>query len=183
MAACRASKQQTAEAVSAANSGGAAGPDPSDFMPPPSLVSYARDGRCALFVGAGLSRPAGYPGWSQLMTEIVREVIPASLQSQLTDLLNQGKFADVADQCRHVLGSTRFFRCVRSLLGSSAKPPEATHRPIVDTPWKCIVTTNFDTLLEDAYTPYGAIAAFHVRPLGHNSCITVRCCSTGAFSF
>src|SRR5262245_12487204 len=117
-------------------------PDPTDLVPPPSLVSYARDGRCALFVGAGLSRPAGYPGWSQLMAEIVREVHPSSLQLELTGLLDQGKFAEVADQCRQLLGITHFYRLVRSLLGASAEPPEATHRPIVDTPWKCIVTTN-----------------------------------------
>ena len=48
---------------------------PADLVPSPSLVSYVREGRCALFVGAGLSRPAGYPDWHQLMTEIVRQVV------------------------------------------------------------------------------------------------------------
>ncbi len=33
----------------------------------PALVSYVRERRCVLFVGAGLSRPAGYPGWGDLM--------------------------------------------------------------------------------------------------------------------
>jgi len=128
------------------------GSDPSvDLVPPPSLVSYARDGRCTLFVGAGLSRSAGYPGWSELMTAIVREVAPVSAQADLTRLLEQGQFAQVADQCRRLLGSPHFYRVVRAHLGAPAEPPPATHRPIVDTPWKCIVTTNFDTLLEDSY--------------------------------
>ncbi|HPV74671.1 MAG TPA: SIR2 family protein, partial [Gemmatimonadaceae bacterium] len=121
----------------------------------PALVSYVRERRCVLFVGAGLSRPAGYPGWGDLMRHVVEgthaQLGDAARKDELESLLAQYKFAEVADQCRTLLGRTFFGRMLRDQLARPASPPEATHRAIVQTPYACIVTTNFDTLLEDAF--------------------------------
>jgi hypothetical protein len=121
----------------------------------PALVSYVRDRRCILFVGAGLSRPAGYPGWGELMRLVVDATVDltggSTSREDLDRLLAQGKFAEAADQCRTVLGRTFFGQVLRRALARDVAPPEATHRAIVETPYACIVTTNFDTLLEDAF--------------------------------
>jgi hypothetical protein len=121
----------------------------------PALLSYVRDRRCVLFVGAGLSRAAGYPGWRALMETVVRETIRhaavASAEGELTKLLEAGRFPELADQCREILGRSRFAALLRKELGKTVSPPKATHRAIVRTPYAAIVTTNFDTLLEDAY--------------------------------
>jgi SIR2-like domain/CHAT domain len=121
----------------------------------PALVSYVRERRCVLFVGAGLSRPAGYPGWGDLMKTVVdgtaAQLGDVADRAALDALLAQGKFAEVADQCRTLLGRTFFGQLLRSVLARDAAPPEATHRAIVETPYACLVTTNFDTLLEDAF--------------------------------
>jgi hypothetical protein len=119
----------------------------------PALLSYVRQRKCALFVGAGLSRPAGYPGWGELMRLVVGETgrLARMSTTELEALLEAGKFADVADQCRELLGRTWFSKVLRRHLAQDRQPPEATHRAIVQTPYACIVTTNFDTLLEDAY--------------------------------
>ena len=70
----------------------------------PALVSYVRERRCVLFVGAGLSRPAGYPGWGDLMRHVVEgthaQLGDAARKDELESLLAQYKFAEVADQCR-----------------------------------------------------------------------------------
>ena len=121
----------------------------------PTLLSYVRERRCVLFVGAGLSRAAGYPGWRGLMETVVGETIKSatleSARSELTGLLEAGRYAELADQCREILGRSRFAAFLRAVLAKPVSPPEATHRPIVQTPYALIVTTNFDTLLEDAY--------------------------------
>ena len=36
------------------------------MQPPASLIQYLTEGRCVLFVGAGLSAAAGLPGWGDL---------------------------------------------------------------------------------------------------------------------
>lgn len=121
----------------------------------PALVSYLRERRCVLFVGAGLSRPAGYPGWGDLMRAVLdhaeAELGAAAGADELRALLTQYKFAEVADQCRTLLGRTEFGRFLRTQLARDVAPPAATHRAIVETPYACIVTTNFDTLLEEAF--------------------------------
>ncbi len=124
----------------------------------PALVSYVRERRCVLFVGAGLSRPAGYPGWGDLMRHVVdgthAQLGDAARKDELELLLAQSKFAEVADQCRTLLGRTFFGRMMRDQLARRVAPPAATHKAIVETPYACIVTTNFDTLLEDAFAEW-----------------------------
>ncbi len=41
----------------------------------PALLSYVRQRQCVLFVGAGPSRAAGYPGWRDLMENIVQRTV------------------------------------------------------------------------------------------------------------
>lgn len=125
----------------------------------PALVNFVRERRAVLFVGAGLSRPAGYPSWRGLMEVVLRATAgrtgDASTQAELSALLEAGRYPELADQCREVLGRARFAALLREELGRPAPPPEPTHRAIVETPYAAIVTTNFDTLLEQAYARWG----------------------------
>lgn len=191
----------------------------------PALLHYIRQGRCALFVGAGLSAGAGLPTWRGLMTRIIGEATPFAVPAQkaevlaearkriekaypdaenpllrremvqlftkvlgrdrcndlfgpkgsinlsnttayrealarldrdtetakeLTSLLDAGKFAESAGYCRDLIGRREFHAELRRALKVPGDIPE-THHAIVDTPYACIVTTNYDTLLEDAY--------------------------------
>lgn len=201
-----------------------------DFPDLPALVHYVRQGRCALFVGAGLSTGAGLPTWHGLMERIVRAATPfaaspkklaeleldasrvrkdqrsvinplsqveimrvftrvlgrercadlfgngpgaidllnafaysnaldrvrkSSIQArELESLLAAGKFPELAGYCRDLLGRRRFHEQVRRELDFRGEIPEV-HQAIVRTPYACIVTTNFDSLLEDAYVSWG----------------------------
>lgn len=192
----------------------------------PALLNYVRQGRCALFVGAGLSAGAGLPTWRSLMERMIDKAAPfavtaeqrAALEKQvkqlpkhfgqavenplaqneivpffakvlglvraqglfgssggidlfystafgqalrridkdsaskreLNELVDGGKYADLAGYCRDLLGREVFHEELRAALRVAGDIP-GTHRAIVDTPYACIVTTNFDTLLEDAY--------------------------------
>jgi hypothetical protein len=135
----------------------------------PALASYVRAGRCALFVGAGLSRAVGYPTWKGLLERLIAQV-PAATggdrePSELRALLDAGKYADLADQCRELLGPSQLFGFLRREL-SGRQPRLESHGAITRTPYRCIVTTNFDTLLEHAYaswSPRGVPRA----PCGH----------------
>ena len=128
---------------------------PEDLMP--AIASYVYAGRCVLFVGAGLSRAVGYPNWKGLLEKLIQEVSSrrqdAGGRKELKALLAAGKYADVADQCREQLGPSQLFRFLQRELTGRA-PRRRSHGAITRTPYRCIVTTNFDTLLEDAYAEW-----------------------------
>lgn len=134
--------------------------DKRESLPPaespelPALINYIRDGRCVLFVGAGLSRSAGLPSWHQLMERLVEPSVAlrggTALEPQLRSLLDKGRYPEVAGHCRELLGSREFYKIVHRELQPREELPEI-YREVVSTPYACIVTTNFDTLLEDAF--------------------------------
>jgi SIR2-like domain/CHAT domain len=117
-----------------------------------ALTNYIRERKCVLFVGAGLSLSAGLPDWGSLMRTVVDTTTGAAPEAakELDALFDRGKYIELADQCRELLGPAYFHKLLRQILGRNVQPTEL-HRAIVETPYACIVTTNFDTLLEDAY--------------------------------
>lgn len=196
----------------------------------PALSHYVRQGRCALFVGAGLSAAAGLPTWRGLMNRMIQRVAPFALDAagleamnkqvqalykreggvvlnplpqakvqpffaehlswartealfqaaqgvnpehgdafaqalarverdsasaaELQALLAAGKYAELAGYCRDLLGRQAFHEELRAALKLPGDIP-ALHRSVVETPYACIVTTNFDSLLEDAHVRWG----------------------------
>ena len=125
------------------------------IQPPASLVQYLTEGRCVLFVGAGLSAAAGLPGWGDLLKGMI-EVIRAddSTRSDLGELqrlFETGRFLQVADYCKDRLGKTRYHEYLaKRLQPTSTDTPEA-HQHISRLPFRAVVTTNYDSLLEDSF--------------------------------
>lgn len=186
-----------------------------------ALAGHVRAGRCALFVGAGLSAPAGLPTWGALMRQLVEQATPLAVdpalfadgidiedadrdllaqstlkpvraavgrarfdalcrrvqrlrggrlglraihdaldvvyhdsadRKELTRLAEARRYTEMAEHCRTRLGRARFHALISRALRARRLPP--THRDIVRTPFACVVTTNFDTLIEDAYAQY-----------------------------
>jgi hypothetical protein len=195
---------------------------PADAAELGGLAGHVRAGRCALFVGAGLSAPAGLPTWGALMRRLVEAATPLAVDPALFgdgvdmddhhhDLLGQPslapvrdalgrdqfdrlcrriqrvrgsrldlqvlydalhvvysdsthrveldrlsdarRYAEMAEHCRTRLGRERFHALVGQALTPRGSLP-STHQHIVRTPYACVVTTNFDNLLEQAYTRY-----------------------------
>jgi len=125
---------------------------------PASLVRYLRDKRCVLFAGAGLSASAGLPGWKKLLTIMAKEVESedgsSSVGAELQKLIEAGKLLEVADHARQRLGERRYLELLgEQLRGGSGAIPEV-HHLVVQLPFTAVVTTNYDKLLERAYTQF-----------------------------
>lgn len=200
-------------------------PLPAELPEVGALVGHLRAGRCALFVGAGLSAPAGLPTWGVLIDRMIGASTPWAVdaalfrdridmkdpaiealrepavdairtalgraafsklcrriqraaggrfdlqilykaldvvyhdsrdRAELQTLALSKRYAELAGYCRDRLGREPFQDLVRRSLTAQGELP-TTHRDIVRTPFSCVVTTNFDTLLEDAYTRYGGL--------------------------
>lgn len=124
--------------------------------PPASLVGYLQSGRCVLFVGSGLSAAAKLPTWKDLLIEMIAEIGGGDpnkpVVQELTKLLNEGKLLEVAFQCRDELTVSGYSALLtRKLRPDDLKLPEQ-HKIITQLPFASVVTTNYDKLLEMAYT-------------------------------
>jgi len=98
-----------------------------------------------VFVGAGLSMAAGYPGWTELVEPMRAELGVAPLQD-LPQLAQY--FADTAPGGREHLEGR-----VRSALEAIANPPPTpSHLLLSQLPVTEIWTTNYDSLIERAVT-------------------------------
>ncbi len=119
---------------------------------PASLVDMVRQGKCVLFVGAGLSMQAGLPSWKGLMKSLVEAQtnLYDEQRRELEKLLSQEKYLELAEFCKS-RNLSEYVRVLEDKIkGANAQPTE-THRKIFQTPFAAIVTTNYDKLLERAY--------------------------------
>jgi hypothetical protein len=81
-----------------------------------AIASYCRAGRCALFVGAGLSVGAGLPAWDGLMGEVVRRATPYAVDP--APFREQGESITVVDDRRKAWDDP-LSRAVRAEIGDA----------------------------------------------------------------
>lgn len=125
-----------------------------DMLCPPGLISKIRDRNCVLFVGSGLSRAAGLPDWRGLIKALVDHGVAEGrlmLQEPIEQALSKNEFLGAADLVVAGLGVKQF----RAGIDKIIRRPlaiTATHEIITRIPFRAIITTNYDTLLEDAFS-------------------------------
>lgn len=97
----------------------------------------------ALFIGAGLSVPAGFVDWRNLLREVATDI--GLNVDRETDLVALAQFHVNERRGRH--------RINQLLVSEYTKDTKLTrnHQVIAQLPIPTVWTTNYDTLLEDAY--------------------------------
>ncbi|HYH95957.1 SIR2 family protein [Hyalangium sp.] len=123
---------------------------------PGLLVRYIQQKRCVVFVGAGLSAGAGLPTWNKLLLKGIQELVGALPegelhQEELARLVEKGKLLEVADFCKEKLGGAYHQFLTDQVRGDLAQLPR-THHVLMHLPFSAWVTTNYDKLLERAYS-------------------------------
>ena len=123
--------------------------------PPQDLLESLRDGRCALFVGAGLSQAAGYPNWSDLLRELISKAeelsaLPDNRGAELRDHLAQHEYLLVAEELRDQMGEGTFRDELAKVFLFERDITDA-HKALYRVGAACIITTNYDKLIENAY--------------------------------
>ncbi len=117
------------------------------------LIGAAQRGAIVPFVGAGLTVPCGMPAWTQFLVESA--VHAGLVETDVRTRLARGQYEEVAEEVVNALGPARFDDLVDGKFGGSAVPTGAIlHLPAFAT--GCVITTNFDELLERAYEAAGA---------------------------
>ncbi|HEX8290555.1 MAG TPA: SIR2 family protein, partial [Pyrinomonadaceae bacterium] len=124
-------------------------------QPPDFLVKRLQQRKCVLFVGSGLSAAAGLPTWRGLLEDITgwaeRHQPGAVSVADVKALLAKDKFVEVAQHLRDVLGPDGLQRALAERLDVESLPLPAVHQLVARLPFRAIITTNFDQLIERAY--------------------------------
>ena len=116
------------------------------------LVDAVRFGRIAPFVGAGLSKPCGYPMWGEALRKIAQKLKDLG-EHDIEPLMAQYDYLQAAqvlhdaaaEQVQHFIKTE--FRQRGAIKGPVGLLPELANG--------CIVTTNFDTVIEDLFRERG----------------------------
>ena len=110
---------------------------------PCELVEQLRKGNIVLFCGAGISiSEGGVPSGSQLACELAQHAGLGDIGSM--------SLPEVAQACELELGRPSLIAYVTKRVNDSRYSPLRTHQLIATLPFKRIITTNWDILLEEA---------------------------------
>jgi hypothetical protein len=124
---------------------------------PKSLVEAYVEKRCAVFVGAGASQAAGYPGWDGFLELLVDRCVDenrlsddeAKIYRNLVGVA--GKQLTLASALKDKLGDV-WDLVISEMFYDEHKEPAAVHKLLPKlTNLSMVITTNYDTLLEDNY--------------------------------
>lgn len=124
---------------------------------PQSLRDAYKNGRCAVYVGAGASKAAGLPLWSEMLQAMLdravveRLVAPNAIDEYKVLIGNPSKSLMVASALKEVLG--RYFEdFIRTtFVVPKPKPTQLHHELVRLKSLQFVITTNYDALIERAY--------------------------------
>ena len=128
---------------------------------PPQIIDSINDGTFAVFIGAGVSRIAGLPAWSELANNLIKKCYEEDLLTYVDKGIVLDKVADskklitIAYTLLSESGKRdEFFKILRSMLTLSPKNIKKEGNQIFD--WvknttALVLTTNADLLLDEYY--------------------------------
>jgi hypothetical protein len=139
---------------------------------PEELINAIVGGQCVLFAGAGVSRAKVktngktieqyLPDWDGLLILLVERAVQNGLTtptegSKLRTAVKAGKYLFVAETARRLLGAREFDDALEDVFRRAELRPTNRHELISRIPFNCVVTTNYDKLLEATYAQKGYI--------------------------
>ncbi len=141
--------------------------------------SYKR-GAVIPFIGAGMSMPSGYPGWTNFLRQLCYETRVSA--EDLNDLLSQGQYEEAAQVLADDMPAGSFYEAIENAFGHD----EDLAGTIQLLPYifnTSVITTNFDDVIKRCYeasespfteTLLGADARELPRYLGQGSKVLVK---------
>ena len=116
------------------------------------LIELVASGEAALIVGAGSSARVGYMTWNGLLEEL--EDLANRCGAGLDQTRKGDKLAYAEDIKSHIENKTgdlsRYYALLENLFSPKDPPFEDFHKTLISLPFRGILTTNYDIVLESA---------------------------------
>ena len=123
---------------------------------PKELLDQVGRGNCVIFVGAGPSQGAGLPNWPQLLRQMLdwaqAHGVEMSDRAELEGYVGDGEVLLAAEELQERMGDERFRMFMSEVFRKQGRKPTEAHLLIPRIPFAAAVTTNYEDLLETAYT-------------------------------
>lgn len=129
---------------------------------PAEIITALKTNRCILFVGSGLSsqvkrsnnRPL--PTWVGFLTELLDWAVANQIKfwgdpEDIRQMIKKGNLLMAAQELQDRLGTTMIGEFLSFVFGDKLVRPSETHRLLPHIPFRSILTTNYDSLIEGAY--------------------------------
>ncbi|MDV6033167.1 MAG: hypothetical protein F9B45_24385 [Phycisphaera sp. RhM] len=114
------------------------------------LVRAYSSGNMNVFVGAGMSYESGFPLWGETLHRLGRD--SGITEEQIDKLIREGKYEECAQLIHDDLTPALFNEKLESMFGRRKTPEGAINLLPEMFPNSSLITTNFDTLIEDVYS-------------------------------
>ncbi|MEI7910338.1 MAG: SIR2 family protein [Verrucomicrobiota bacterium] len=120
------------------------------------LSEALKEKRAGVFIGSGISSASGLPSWSGLLSELIDElrgqpgVSPQLICDAEQLVADRNKWLILAQLLRNELGKS-FTDYIERRFTDLTHKPNSIHDALIEIPWRAIVTTNYDRLIERSY--------------------------------
>ncbi|MFC5409113.1 SIR2 family protein [Larkinella bovis] len=133
-----------------------------NILIPLDLIEAIRKQECVLFVASGLSsmitRTNGknIPGWKNFLLELLawcqdNRAVFNSDPNEIGDMISKGNFLMAAQELQEIINPGEFTSFLNSIFRDRNVKPTQTHISLAKIPFRAVLTTNYDALLEGAY--------------------------------
>jgi len=130
---------------------------------PAELADALRTKRCILFVGAGLSAQVSrsdgspLPDWSKLLLEFLEWAIARQVRfwgdpEDIRAMIKNGNLLMAAQELQDRIGTPALGEFLDRVFRDETVLPSSAHRVLPRIPFRAVLTTNYDSLIEAAYT-------------------------------
>lgn len=115
------------------------------------IIDASQSKTLTFFVGAGVSKLSGAPSWSELTDEICDKLGRDKEEKYTSD-----SFLQIPQMYYDSLGKNKkdYYETIQSIINIKNLSPNSVHREMLSLNPVSFVTTNYDTLLEDAAAKY-----------------------------
>ena len=133
---------------------------PSETKLPRRLIEAIQARRCVLFVGSGLSaqvrrsdgRPL--PTWAALVSELLALAVagdePIRQAADIKQMIKKGRLPDAAQTLQEQVSGAALGAYFQLIFGDRGVQPGPLHRLIAQIPFRAVLTSNYDRLIEGA---------------------------------